>query len=153
MIVKAGSVVSAGAALYTQTKNGMLEPQPALSTGAGSIFYGPAAGTVSPRVVGPSEGGTGVSFSVTPANGQALALGSDAVPSNATSAQNQLVSRVFCNTIGSPVTGSFQVLDLGYAGDGTINRLAIDFVQQCQAGLQEFQRGSYRLNSAMPLTP
>ncbi len=155
VLVEAGSYVSQGAALYTQTKYGLLAPQPAVSTGAGSIFYGPTAGTVSPRVLGPSEGGTGVDFSVTPANGQALALGTyaNAVMSDTPGPQNGLISRVFCNTTGSPVSGSFQVLDLGYAGDGTITRLAIEFVQQCQAGAQEFQRGSYRFNSPMPLTP
>lgn len=155
VLVKAGSFVLQGAALYTETKDGLLAPQPAMSTGVGSVFYGPSAGTVSPRVPGPTEGGTGVSFSVTPANGQALALGTyaNAARSNTPGSQNGLLARVFCNTTGSPVTGSFQVLDLGYAADGTINRLAIDFVQQCQAGAQEYQRGSYRFNSTMALTP
>jgi hypothetical protein len=155
VLVKAGGYVSQGAVLYTVTKYGLLAPQPAMSTGAGSIFYGPTAGIVSPRVLGPSEGGTGVDFSVTPANGQALAVGTyaNAVMSNTPGSQNGLFSKVFCNTTGSPVSGSYQVLDVGYAADGTINRLAIDFVQQCQAGAQEFQRGSYRFNSPMLLTP
>lgn len=155
VLVAAGSYVPQGAALYTETKRGLLAPQVAVSTGAGSIFYGPTAGTVSPRVLGPTEGGTGVDFSVTPANGQALAVGTypNAAMSDSPGSQNGLYSRVFCNTTGSLVSGSFQVLDLGYAADGTITRLAIDFVQQCQAGAQEFQRGSYRFNSPMPLTP
>jgi hypothetical protein len=72
---------------------------------------------------------------VTPANGQALALGSyvNAVMSDTPGSENALITRAFCNTAGSPVSGSFQVLD--------------------QAGAQDYQRGSYRFNSPIPLTP
>jgi hypothetical protein len=155
VLVKAGSYVSQGAAFYSVLGNGLLTPQITLGTGIGSIFYGSPGGAVSPRVAGPSEGGTGSDFSVTPANGQALALGTyaDVVRSYTPGTQNGLVSSLYCNTNGAPVSGYFRVLDLGYSGDGTINRLAIDFVEQCQAGAQEFQRGSYRFNSPMPLTP
>ncbi|MGM9485673.1 hypothetical protein ACS5PN_31080 [Roseateles sp. NT4] len=152
--LKAGNRAAQGAALYTETLTGRVLRRE-LKTGTGSIFYGPAPGQVLPRVPGLSEGGTGANFSVTPANGQRLAVGTyaNAIKDTAPGALNGLVSQVFCNAEGSPVSGSFQVLDVDYAADGSINRLAIDFSQQCEAGLREYQRGSYRLNSSIVLNP
>lgn len=153
--MKAGDHAPQGAVLYTETRAGLLAPRREMITGAGSVFYGPEPGRVLPRVPGPTEGGTGANFSVTPANGGRLAVGvyANTVMSSAPGAQNGLIANVYCNTPGSPVSGSFEVLDVAYANDGTISRLAIDFMQQCDAGLAEFQRGSYRLNSALPLRP
>ena len=151
--VKAGNSVAQGAMLYTQSGSD-LQSVIALGTGPGSFFYGPGAGTVSGRLPAADAGGTGTSFSVTPANGARLSVGTfNAVMSDSPGAQNGLISRAYCNTIGSPVTSSFQVLDVDYASDGTITRLAIDYVQQCQLGFHEYQRASYRYNSNLPLTP
>ena len=156
VVMKAGTYLPQGAAFYTETGSSATPAfRREMSTGAGSIVYGSAPGNVAPRVPGPAEGGSGVGFTVTPANGQRLALGTypNAIKSDSPGVQNGLISRVFCNTVDSPVTGSFQVLDIAYASDGTITRLAVDFVQRCEAGLAEYQKGSYRFNSAIALTP
>lgn len=152
--VKAGNQATQGAALYTETGTASASMRE-MKTGAGSIFYGPAPGQVSPRVPGPAEGGTGTNFSVTPANGQRLAVGTyaNAVMSTAPGPLNGLESRVFCGGEGSAASGSFQVLEVEYAADGSITRLAIDFTQQCETGLRAYQRGSYRLNSSITLNP
>lgn len=151
--MKVGNIVTRGAAFYSHMEAGASSRS--LETGAGSMFYGPEPGRVSPRIPGASEWGTGASFSVTPANGQKLAVGTyqDAILSAAPGARNGLISRVFCYTEGAPVRGSFDVLDVAYGADDTIVRLAIDFVQSCEAGLGEFQRGSYRFNSSVPIKP
>lgn len=154
--VKAGNQATQGAALYTDTGTGTgSASMREMKTGTGSIFYGPAPGQVSPRVPGPAEGGTGTNFSVTPANGQRLAVGTyaNAIMSTAPGPLNGLESRVFCGGEGSPASGSFQVLEVEYAADGSIIRLAIDFAQRCETGLRGYQRGSYRLNSSIALNP
>lgn len=153
--LKAGTTRATGAVLYTEDRRSAAMTRRDTITGVGSIFQGPSAGLVSPRVPGPSEGGTGVNFSVVPAGGGRLAQGlyADALRSISPGSRNGLVSRVFCNTLDAPVTGSFEVLDVAYADDGSITRLAIDFTQTCGAGDGEYQRGSYRFNSAVPLRP
>lgn len=155
VVLKVGNFAPQGAVLYTEARLGTLSPRRAMRTGAGSIFYGPESGRVLPRVPSQTEGGTGVAFSVTPANGIRLVVGSypNAVVSAAPGPQSGLISGLYCNTPGSPVSGSFEVLDVAFAADDTITRLAIDFVQKCDAGYQEFTRGSYRFNSTLALRP
>jgi hypothetical protein len=152
--LKVGNRREVGAALYTETGTGWVNIRKRLETGAGSIFYGPTAGDVSPRVVGQDEGGTGTSFSVLPAWGEPLRVGlyADAVNSRTPGPQHGLVSRIYCPS-GDPVSGWFEVLEVAYAADGTLTRLAIDFYQRCETGTLDYQKGSYRLNSTVPLRP
>jgi hypothetical protein len=154
VVVTVGDRASAGAVKYTEIGRGAAFSRRSMTRGAGSIFYGPEAGRVLPREVGASEGGTGVSFSVTTADGARLQPGlyANAAQAAAPVALPGLISGVFCNTLGSPVSGSFEVLEVAYAADGRITRLAIDYQQRCDTG-GEYERSSYRFNSAVALRP
>jgi hypothetical protein len=145
----------AGAALYAQTGAGLLPARRGMSVGDGSIFFGPAPGQVVPRVPAATElPGIAALASITPADGGRLTVGMYAgAARNPGPGQHGLVTQAYCNVLDSPMSGWFQVRDVAYADDGTITRLAVDFEQRCEAGFGEFQRGSYRFNSAVPMLP
>jgi len=151
--LKVGNQVTLGAAMYSENGYGALPPVKRLATGTGSVIVDPVTGSALPRVQGLNDFGTGGEFQVFPANGAALAVGTyaDAIQSSTPGSRNGLMGQVYCNTPDSPVSGSFTVLDIARGADGAITRLAIDYTQQCEAGLQESSRGSYRFNSTIPL--
>lgn len=153
VVVTVGDRITTGAAMYTDTGYTSLTRRN-LTRGMGSVFYGPQAGAVHPRVPGPTEGGTGVNFSVVTVGGARLQPGmyANAAFTDVPGAQPGLISRVFCNTLGSPVSGWFEVLQVTYATDGQITQLALDYQQRCDTS-GEYQKGSYRFNSALPLRP
>ena len=153
VIVTVGNYVTQGAALYTEVFTSGA-PRRALETGEGSIFYGPQPGVVRPRTQGPTAGGTGVAFSVTTVGGAQLQPGlyANAAFSDEPGSVPGLRSRVWCWTSGSPVSGSFEVLEVAYGLDGSITKLALDYEQRCEMG-GEYERGSYRFNSSQPLKP
>jgi hypothetical protein len=120
VIVSTGNYVASGAALYTEQGRGTTFSRRATATGPGAILYGPDPGTVSPRVAGPSDFNTGIDFSVKPAQGARLLPGRfpNAVLPGGAGSQPQLMAKVYCNTLGSPVSGSFDVLEVDYSADG-----------------------------------
>lgn len=154
VVATVGNRASSGAALYRETGGVAGDFRREATRGSGSVFYGPEPGLVSPRVVGPTEGGTGVSFSLRPADGGRLSLGSypAATLDLASLTHPGLVSRIFCGGLGAATTGSFEVLDVAYAADGTITRLAVDYEQRCGSN-GAYDRSSYRLNSLVLLRP
>lgn len=154
VVLQVGDIQSEGAWFYTETKRS-LHPLRQVRIGPGSFFYGPEPGAIGVRLPPADDGTTGVEFSVTPANGARLAVGqySDAILSQDPGGSNGLVSRVTCLDRLSEVVGSFEVIEVEYNSVGQITRLAIDFQQSCLGGQGEYQRGSFRFNSAIPITP
>lgn len=153
--LKVGDHRPTGAALYAQSGAGLLDAHRHMRIGDGSIFFGPARGEVVPRVPAATElPGIASLLSITPADGGRLAVGLYAGAAKAPVAgQHGLLTRVYCNVLDSPMSGWFEVRDVAYGIDGTITRLAVDFEQRCEAGFGEFERGSYRFNSAIPMRP
>lgn len=147
-----------GAAFYSIYGNDQFLARQSLITGTGSIFLGPASGlangVVGPRIEAASAGGTGVSFTIAAPGGARLAVGSypDAVRNFVPGAQPLLVTNLLCD-LGDPGIHSFEVLEVQYAADGSIGQLAVDIVQSCRAGQNDYQRAGYRYNSAIPLHP
>jgi hypothetical protein len=152
MVVSVGDHVSSGAVLYTEFKPGYAPAQRSIARGSGVIAYGPQQGQVT---AGVAQAG---SFWVLPADGGRLQAGTypDTLRPSGQPPQSGLMGFMACTTLfGMPVSdvsGSFEVRDVAYAGDGTIARLAIDFEEHCVTG-DEYRRSSYRFNSAMPLRP
>lgn len=149
--VKAGNVQAQGAAFAMEMGNKVGSRREG-RVGPGSIFLGPEPGLIRPRVVSADAYGTGSEFSFGTAGNQPLALGlyTPLVRDTTAISANRLSSLLYCENGNALSTGWFNVRDLGYAADGTIIRLAVDFEQHCGGADISYQKGSYRYNSAVP---
>jgi len=68
--------------------------------------------------------------------------------------QNGIEGLLLVGDCLSGLTGSFTVLEVTYASDGSVSRLAVDLQQSCQAfsGVASHNM-SFRYNSSLPIRP
>lgn len=114
-----------------------------------------AAGLLNLRTRETKDDAASIAIGLSAPVGQALKVGTyaNAVRAFRAGPSPALITGVYCNTDGVQAVGWFKVLELAYAADGQLSRLAVDFKQQCDGGQHEYQHGSYRYNSALPVTP
>jgi hypothetical protein len=145
-----------GALLYADKRNSSTDAQMLMGMAAGGVERGAEPGSLILRLEQPVVGTGTTSFSLVPADQQPLRVGTyeAALPSHIPGVQNGIEGLLLVGDCLSGLTGSFTVLEVTYASDGSVSRLAVDLQQSCQAfsGVASHNM-SFRYNSSLPIRP
>jgi hypothetical protein len=151
VVVRAGDSALNSAALVTF---GSLSSLPGrvfrgMAVGPGGVVMNsPSPGLVHLQVQGPL--GSRALFLAAP-DGAPLALGTYDNASFVSPVPGRPVMSCMVSACQPPSTARFTVLDIAYAPDGSIARLAVDYEQADRGAVVEVNRGSYRWRSAVPV--
>lgn len=152
--LQTGTRRSQGAAFVRQRGSDLRAMPKEAYVGEGSILMD-TGGVISPGVIDADNGAGRSGFGFLVPVGAPLTVGNytGAIRTFTPGSMPILISSALCLTEEAQSTGWFTIREIGFDANGNISRLAVDYGQRCNAGLHEYEYGSYRFNSSVPLAP